>query len=130
MKKFVSLVLGLAVLASTLPAHAIRESGGRRAPLAIEVVFASIGSGIDFETKKEILALVEQDRLNRKVTVVQEKTWGREGESTLCVEYTNFQDAHAADVEVQKILAKAGKDLTTAKRKLSCSPDFAVAPNE
>ena len=48
----------------------------------VEVSFGSYAMGVDHDLRTRILAVIEADE---DVLDVQERRWGREGESTLCV---------------------------------------------
>lgn len=68
----------LAGCAATPPAPA--DDGPR--PCDVTVSFGSYAMGVDHDLKARILALVASDR---SVEDSEERRWGREGESDLCI---------------------------------------------
>ncbi len=111
-----------AVFASQLPvqAEAIRESGGRLAPVAVEVIFSSRGSGIETALKSRIMTQFAADQQAGQVVVIKEHSFGRGGESTVCVEYVDFSEAYQSDLRMQELLHESNGD-TSHKRIRSCS---------
>jgi len=88
----------------TLPVAGAKEE----APTHITINALSRGKGVPAETReafKQIRALLERQQATAAVTAVQYQRIGLEGESRLCVEFRNANDAQAALTEVRKISA-------------------------
>jgi len=77
------------------------------------VSFASIGAGIDDQTRAEFVALLE--RLGDDVRYA-EVPWGMEGEVDYCIDLTERTDAQAPAIEAElRQLAERGKYVTIEK---------------
>ncbi len=89
-----ALLLCLTLMSTSLLAQEIstfdnREGGGRVAASAVYVEFNSPGDGIDYEAYELYVDLVKSAD---EAGVLQEqtmRTWGREGERTGCVNFTD-----------------------------------------
>lgn len=129
--------LVLSVIAISFPAIQVgageHESGGRRAAMAIEIKFGSIGSGIDGRTLHAVNALVEQLTEQGSIELKTEKHWGREGELTLCVQFSSYAAYRERAPELTAIVIegneKLGREQTFYQSKLNCTGQ-APRPNE
>lgn len=76
---------------------------------SILISFFSIGSGIDYERKKEMDAYLKQLE-NDKVDFTYDKVgWGREGEVDYCVDLSKLKEVQQKDIikKVQEIAKKS-----------------------
>jgi hypothetical protein len=93
-------VLAALVLAAPLPALA----RGAPAPgCAVSVQFASYAMGIDRGAFDKVQALLKRDR---GVRSVEAQRWGREGETTLCVQLHRASDARRVFGRVKAVLPR------------------------
>ena len=117
-------VIALFSLTSVQTAWAGHEtSGGRPAPLAFGVQFTSSGSGIDGASYAGVLAFIGKGVGEGSLTKVLNKKWGREGESSICLEFTDTNTSSNALLEVQKIIRDTrnpSKPKPTTTGLLSC----------
>lgn len=128
--KALTTMFSLAIFACALNAHAqTRENGGRHAPLAIEISFASHGSGIDRTAKDRIDAAIQDLRDAGQLKKYVETYEGREGDVTLCVEMRDFQETYAFRLKAERIIGDRNTRTTWVSR-LSCSPGEIIRPNE
>jgi hypothetical protein len=81
-------------------------------PTQIVVTMLSRGKGVPTETRdayKQIRYVLEQQQANANVTVLQASRIGLEGETRLCAEFRNREDAQPALAQIRKLAA--GVDL-------------------
>jgi len=116
-------LLALATLHSPTNAQAgVRENGGRIAPMAIRLVFWSPGNGINRELYEAVSALIASYKEAGLVEAHTEKSWGREGEVTVCVQASQIDAAYRLRQEISElILRKPGK--TNTEILASCSEE-------
>lgn len=89
----------LAVLALTMPvAASAQEAPGH---CAVSVRFGSYAMGIDHAAFQRVRALLGHDR---SVVAVEQQHWGREGETTLCVQLRRASDARKLFGRVKAVL--------------------------
>jgi len=117
-----SMALGVV---SSLSFGGERESGGRRASMAIEVELSSSGSGIDHATQDEVLALANDEIRAARLVVMTVKPWGREGERTLCLEFSDLGNVRKVAAQVEAIVARGnesvGREASFSRLVLNCS---------
>lgn len=122
-------VLALAMTMMTSQAFAgFGTRGGRLAPLAVVIKFASFGSGADQRVVAQVNEIVEQQKKQGLIAMVTTTPWGREGEFDLCVEYKNFNDAYRYEQQFSAIASHATKAPVTVERTLNCGGDRPVSP--
>lgn len=95
------------------------------APASITVEMLSRGKGVPDETRavfKQIHALLEQHQARDNVTTMQTKRMGLEGETRLCAQFRDRDEAEAALAEIRKYAT--GVDL------LNISTDPCPSPKE
>lgn len=124
-------VLAVACAASTQLMAMEREGGGRLGALAVEVAFVSPGNGIYQEAKDEIVDLSAEQLKQGKVTQINGKSWGREGEFTLCVQFTDPVLAYEFQKEIAPIIEADPSAIvrTSAKRILNCGKKTVPLPH-
>jgi hypothetical protein len=115
-------------LVAILPAVSFadsRGSEGRLAPLAVEVAFSSFGSGIDGDAQREILEVMNEKVRSGKLVAMTVKRWGREGERTMCFQFSNTLAARQMEDQVLKIAqagnAASNRGKTSVALALNCS---------
>ncbi len=110
-----------------------RESGGFRAPVAIEVVFSSPGNGIDGETQDAILSLASDEIRGGRLAALTVKPWGHEGERTLCLQFRDPVYVRTVEARIQELVRHgnqaSGFGKTSAALVLNCVGP-APRPNE
>lgn len=89
MKKSITLIIGLLILSTTAHTSSSggRESGGRLGGVALFLEFFSPGNGIDHNSLELAIDLTAEDEKRGYINKKTYKFWGREGETTLCIEY-------------------------------------------
>jgi hypothetical protein len=102
-----------------------RESGGRRAPQAIQIDFNSPGNGIDSATLDQVLALANDEIRSAKLELLTVKPWGREGERTLCLQFADVFYVRTVFARIQEVVKQgntlSGFNKTSAKLALNCT---------
>ena len=82
------------------------------APVHLTINALSRGKGVPAETRdafKQVRALLERQQATPAVAALRYQRMGIEGETRLCVEFRNADDAKAAQAEIRRI--SAGVDL-------------------
>lgn len=122
-RKYIFGFVALTGLSAAL-AKAEREHGGRLAPLAVQVSFGSIGTGIDNKAFDTLIELTTVELKEGRLSLLKNTLTGREGERTLCIQFNQFQDAYAFQNKVVREFAHdgIGAQHTKVERILSCSP--------
>jgi len=85
---------------------------GDAQPTSLVVTTLSRGKGVPVDTRavyKQIRAVLERWQATAAVTTLQANRIGLEGETRLCAEFRNRDDAQAAFAEIRKL--SAGIDL-------------------
>lgn len=106
-----SLIVLLAGLALAQFAHAYdhdlreRESGARKLPMAVIVRFTSQGDGIDSHGYKKVLKLVTRQLGSGDMNKLLQRQWGREGERTLCLQFTSWEGAREQESKLAALIA-------------------------
>lgn len=88
----------LAFFAAAVPLPALAQAGPG---CAVSVQFGSYAMGIDRATFDKVQALLKRDA---RVSGVELERWGREGETTLCVQLRRDRDARAVFGRVKAAL--------------------------
>jgi hypothetical protein len=85
---------------------------GDTQPASIAIYTLSRGKGVPAETReayKQIRATLEQRQAGNAVTAMQSQRIGLEGETRLCVEFRDHDDAQAALADIRRL--SAGVDM-------------------
>lgn len=123
------LVLATVVTLLTSQAFAgFGTRGGRLAPMAVVIKFASLGAGADQRVVQAVQAVVQEHQKKGLVELVTTTPWGREGEFDLCVEYKNFNDAYRYEQQFAALAARATRAPVTVERTLNCGGERPVSP--
>ncbi len=100
-------LLGLTLVSSSSFAQGPmghESSGGRPVPMAFGVQFTSSGSGIDGSSYKAVLQYIGQSLSEGTLSKILNKKWGREGETSICLEFNGPNTSGNALIAVQKII--------------------------
>ena len=97
--------------------HAVE---GRRAPFAFALVvnFQSAGAGINSEARDAYLNIVLKNLKEKRAIKVLERSWGREGEVTSCVQFQEWENVAETRQEISGALN--GDPLTTLETVVEC----------
>lgn len=115
----------------TLGAFAIpHESGSKKAPFAIEIRYISIGTGIDRELKRQIENSLGLKMMTQKIAYIKTSDWGREGESTVCIQFRSYSETTDSFEQIKKLIEQSSEKLTTATLKGDCNSEFITKINE
>lgn len=106
------------------------ESGSKKAPFAVEIRYFSIGTGIDNELKEQIENIIGFKGVTQKIEYIRTSGWGREGESTVCVQLKSYKDAIATFEELTQLASQSSKNLTKITLLGDCDPRFVTKNNE
>lgn len=101
MNRFAAVLSALA-LAGCASVAAPFPTGEGAAACDFTVAFGSYGSGVDTVLRERIVRALAGDR---RVAGTQERRWGREGESTLCVNSRNNGDVDGLIGEINAMIA-------------------------
>ncbi|WP_180140737.1 hypothetical protein [Sphingomonas sp. R-74633] len=104
-------VLGLLVFAAPLPAFA---QAAPAAHCAVSVQFGSYAMGIDRPAFERVRTLLAHDR---GVLTVEHQRWGREGETTLCVQLRKASDTRRVFGRVKAALPARPKGPVTLEAR-------------
>lgn len=116
-----SKIAGLLLTIAGLNAFAIpHETGGFVVPMAIEIQYVSIGSGIDSEFKGAVDNLLAFKKVSGQISYVKESGWGHEGESTVCIQFNSFNDADATLNEIAALKNTVPSRFTQVRSLGSC----------
>ena len=123
---FLAMVLtaGLSTAFAQRGERGVREGGGRRGATAVFVVFSSFGTGIDSVTAGKTQKSIA--KFDREGTVVRKSKshWGREGETTYCVEFNSpflpHQFIKGIAPSILKDRATTGMERTDVFSGISC----------
>lgn len=116
----------LGIVSACVPysAFAQRESGGRRAPMAVEIRFSSPGNGIFREGFEKAIGIAQAElgagTLNR---FLRSSILGREGERNLCLQFSEYQKALEVGALLRAYVAednKANYNRTRVNLMLEC----------
>lgn len=129
MKIKFAILLAMSALAFNASATP-HESGSRRAALAIEIRYMNTGSGIDVDLQEQINVTLDSKKITRKISYIKESDWGHEGESTVCIEFNDFNDTYLTFKEIDALIQQAKTTATQAIKKTSCDPHVVPQPNE
>lgn len=97
-------------------------SSGRKAPAAVAIHFASFGEGIDRLAKVAIDQLILRYQVSGDVTTVKDLFWGREGETSVCVQFNSLKVFGEAEKEIAEIveLSQLNGDITNSNVLHTC----------
>ena len=90
------------------PPSPAQQIGDDAQPSTIAIYSLSRGKGVPSQTRealKQIRALLERQQAAKTVSALQSNRIGIEGETRLCAEFRNPQDAQTALAEIRKIAA-------------------------
>lgn len=76
----------------------------RPLPLAVEVVFSSIGSGIDMRAYEQIFSMATESLASGKASLISRIPWGKEGEVTFCIQMRDWMDAYQFRQSISPII--------------------------
>lgn len=93
--------------------------GGMKAPLAVQVRFISIGTGINMTASRAINAMIKLDKQKGDLVKVVKTGKGMEGEYTLCLQYKDVRSAYKAQQQIAAI-ADQPRSLVSYQKALFC----------
>lgn len=97
------------------------ESGSKKAPFAVEIQYISIGAGIDSDLKQKIESLMAPKMLLQKIDYIKISGWGREGESTVCVQFRSYKDTFETYQQVEDLIQQTSSRFTKVELRGDCN---------
>jgi hypothetical protein len=98
------------------------ESGGRLAPMAVEVSFSALDGGIDDIRHAQFFELTFNDIRREKIRIFELQSVGREGDRRYCLEFFDFSEAFEFRTKIEDLIEGQNPQLTLVKPLLSCRP--------